>query len=490
LSSQQKSNNTMKVLLINVPSKYGAFVTSDWDRKAEDIGAFPPIGLSYLAGYLLKHSEYDVTILDAVAEGLDYEHIEQRIVDHRPTIVGMSVFTPIFYDVLHVARMVKKNLPDCYVCIGGVNHARMYLNESLEHPEIDFVVRGEGEVIFKNLLDAIDKGTPLAQVEGISFRENGEILSPGPEGYITNINDLPSPAFEIMPLEKYKSAIGTGRPCGTIATSRGCPHQCTYCDRPYRTYRSYNQDRILSEIGFFYKKGIREFVFFDDMFNLTPARVIEISDAIIKEYPDIIWSFRGRADQVTKEMAIKAKKAGCVQMMFGVEAAKDADLKAIKKRLKISDVKNAINICKNIGVETSTNWIIGLPVHKSVQDVQDLLDTAIECGSDYAQFNIMIPYEGTEIFDDGVKKKILPAEFWREYVLNPTPNAYIPMWEEFMSREELSQLLKRCYRKFYLRPGKIVKNILKLQSYAHFKAKLRGVLTILGVVGGFKRENT
>ncbi len=478
----------MRVLLVNVPSKYGAFVTADWDRRAEDIGAFPPIGLSYLAGYLLRHTNHKVEILDAVAEGLDYDQIEQRIIDYKPTVVGMTVFTPTFYDVLTVARIVKKNIPNCYVCIGGISHIKMYLSESLRHSEIDFAVRGEGEVIFANLLDAMEKGTPLSDVAGISFMKDGEIVSYGAEGYSKDINKLPSPAFDIMPLEKYKSAIGTGKPCGTIASSRGCPYQCTYCDRPYRTYRSYSNERILSEIGYFYTKGIKEFVFFDDMFNLTPKRVMDISDGIISQYPNIIWSFRGRVDQVTAEMALKAKKAGCVQMMFGVEAAKDEDLKAVKKKITIEQVKNAISICKKTGIETSTNWIIGLPVHKSTKDVLDLLDTSIKCGSDYAQFNILIPYEGTEIFEDGVKKNVLPASFWREYVLNPIPNAYIPMWEEYMSREELSRLLKHCYRKFYLRPSKIIKNILRLKGYAHFKAKLRGVLTILGVVGGFKRK--
>ena len=480
----------MKVLLINVPSKYAAVTTSDWDTTAEDIGAFPPIGLSYLAGYLSQCTNHKVGILDTVAERLDYKQIEQRIIDHRPDFVGMTVFTPTFYDVLTVARLVKKNIPSCHVCVGGTSHVRLYLKETLHHPEIDFVVHGEGEIILTNLVNALEAGTPLSAVEGISFRKDGKVVTYGGEGYIKDIDKVPSPAFDLMPLEKYKSAIGTGNPCGTIATSRGCPYQCTYCDRPYRTYRSYSNDRILSEMGYFYDRGIREFVFFDDMFNLTPKRVMEISDRIIAQYPDIIWSFRGRADQVTEEMAVKAKKAGCVQMMFGIEAAKDEDLKAIKKKITTKQLVDSIALCKKLGIETSTNWIIGLPMHKSAQDILDLMDFAINSGSDYAQFNILIPYEGTEIFADGVKRNILPANFWREYMLNPTPNAYIPIWEEHLSRDELSKLLKQCYRKFYLRPSKVIDNLFRLRGYSHFKAKLRGMLTVMGLTGGFKREES
>lgn len=477
----------MRLMLINSPSKYGAFVTSDWDRTAEDIGAFPPIGLSYLAGYLVKQTRHDVKMLDVIAERLDDKQIEERIKEYQPDMVGTTVFTPTFYDSLMLARLVKKTVPNCYFCVGGTQHMRMFLKETLHHPEIDFAVRGEGEVALANLLDALEKGTPLSAVEGISFKKDGEIVSPGAEGYIKDINVLPSPAFELMPLDKYKSAIGTGEPCGTIATSRGCPYSCSFCDRPYRSYRSFSNERILSEMEFFYNRGIKEFVFFDDMFNISPKRVVEISDVMIKKFPDIIWSFRGRADQVTEEMAVKAKKAGCVQMMFGIEAAKDEDLKAIKKKITTKQLVDSIALCKKLGIETSTNWIIGLPVHKSAQDILDLMDFAINSGTDYVQFNILIPYAGTEIYELGIKKNILPPRFWNEYVLNPVPHAYIPVWDEYLSREELSELLKVCYRGFYLRPSYILKSALKVRSYSHFRTLLRGMLTIMGF-GGFRRK--
>ncbi len=476
----------MKVLLINAPSKYAAVTTADWDTTAEDIGAFPPIGLSYVAGYLLKNSSHEVKILDTLAERLDYNQIEIRIKEFQPEIVGLTAFTPTFYDVLQISKIVKKNIPACYVCLGG-SHVTAYPNETMTHRELDFLVHGEGEIIFVNLLDALEKGNDISAIEGISFRKEGSVIHNMKKGYIDDINSLPSPAFDLLPLDKYKSAIGTGNTVGTIASSRGCPYECTYCNRPYRTYRSYTNERILSEMDYFYKRGIREFVFFDDMFNLTPKRVMEISDAIITKYPDIIWSFRGRVDQVTEEMVLKAKKAGCRQILFGVEAAKDEDLKVIKKRIKTTQVVNSIAICKKFGLETSTNWIIGLPTHKSREDVLHLLGFAIKTRTDYAQFNILIPYAGTEMFAEGVKKKILPPDFWNGYVLNPTPNAYIPIWEEYLSREELSELLKICYRKFYLRPSKILDHALRVRSIPQFKAKFKGMLTVMGF-GGFKRE--
>lgn len=477
----------MKVLLINTPSKYAAFTTASWDRTAEDIGAFPPIGLSYLAGYLLKYTNHNVEILDAVAERLSYEQLEGRIKKAMPDIVGMTAFTPTFCDCLRVARLVKKSFPRCYICVGGIQHMRMFLKETLSHPEIDFAVRGEGEEIFPRLLSALEKRAPFSNIDGLSFMKDGELVSCGEEGYIKDINSLPSPAFGLLPLEIYKSAIGTGGTVGTIATSRGCPYACTFCDHPYRTFRVYSSERILSEIAFFYDRGIKEFMFFDDMFNMRPQRVIEISDHIIKRFPDIKWSFRGRADQVTEEMAIKAKKAGCVQMMFGLEAAKDENLERIKKQITTKVFLDTVALCKRVGIETSANYIIGFPFHKSRQDVLDLVDFAANSGTDYAQFNILIPYAGTEIYKEGVDKGILPADFWSEYISNPTPNAYIPIWNEYLSREELSELLQICFRRFYFKPARVIKNILQVKSVSHFKMKLKGMLTVMGF-RGFNRK--
>ena len=474
----------MRVLLINAPTKYAAVTTADWDTTAEDIGAFPPIGISYLAGYLVEKTHHEVIILDTLAHKLDYPEIEKKIIATQPDLVGVTAFTPTFYDVLLICRLVKKNLPDCLVCLGGA-HVDTFTSETMSHPEIDLCVHGEGEIIFAELLDALENHRPLSKVQGISYKEDGHVVTAGKAGYQKDLNAMPMPAFYLLPLEKYKSAIGTGQVIGTIASSRGCPFHCTFCNRPYQTYRQYSIERIIKEMAYLYQKGIREFMFFDDMFNLTPRRVIDISQAIKTNFPDIIWSFRGRVDQVSEEMVRIGMDSGLKQILFGVEAATNEDLKVIRKNITTRQVKEAIAICKKAGLETSTNWIIGLPTHKNRKDIMNLLKLAIECGTVYAQFNILIPYMETPIYADGVVKGILPADFWPDYVRNPVPSAQIPIWDEYLSREELSQLLKVCYRKFYLQPRKIIKQISSLRSFSHFKTKLKGVMTILGF-GGLK----
>jgi radical SAM superfamily enzyme YgiQ (UPF0313 family) len=153
----------------------------------------------------------------------------------------------------------------------------------------------------------------------------------------------------------------------------------------------------------------------------------------------------------------------------------------------MKELTDTLSLCKKHGIETSTNWIIGLPCHKSRRDVLDLLATTIECGTDYVQFNILVPFNGTAIFDEGVAKGVLTPDFWKKHVLNPQSNAYAPVWDEYLSREDLSELLSICYKKFYLRPSKILDHLLRVKSWTHFKEKARGVLVVLGVLG-FKRD--
>ena len=479
----------MRVLLINCPGYNSAYITTDWDRTPEDIGAFPPIGLSYIAGYLKTHTSHEVSILDALSMKMSYDDIYTYLKNNKYDVVGATIFTPVFYDALELAKTVKSADPDCYFVVGGTQHMRMFLNETLTHENIDFAVRGEGEIVFSDLLDALEGNRKIEDVQGISYILDGSVISQGEEGYIKDLNLLPSPAFDLLPTNLYRSAIGTGSPVGTITSSRGCPFNCIFCDHPYTTYRQYSIDRIISEIDYFYKMNIKEIFFFDDMFNINPNRVIEISKIISANYKDLTWSFRGRVDQISDEMCMIARDSGCKQIMFGIEVATNEDLRFIRKKVTIEQLLSAIKLCKKYDMEVSTNWIIGLPPHKTTQDLDHLIDLVKSCGTDFCQFNIMVPYAGTYVFDLGVEKGLFPKDVWNKYVLKPEKHWLCPFWSEFFTRDELSVYLKKCYKEFYLRPKYVLMSIVKIRSLTEFFNKLRGLRTVLGF-GGFKRRNT
>lgn len=478
----------MKVLLLNVPDAHVGKTTDDWDLEATDIGVFPPMGILYLAGVLQAGGRHEVGLMDCILERLDPEEAARRAVAYAPDVVGLTVYTPTLYDALILTRRIRELLPKVVIVWGGP-HTSLYPDESMAQPEVDYLVMGEAEETFPAFLDALEAKQPFDAIAGIVWREDGITRRSGDPGYVKDIDTIPFPAFTLLPYKRYFSAIGTGLPVGTICSSRGCPFHCTFCCKPYSTYRSRSVENILDEIAAYYAVGIREFFFFDDLFNASAKRVAAIAQGILDRGFDIVWSFRGRVDAVTEDMLRLAKKSGCRQALFGVEDATDEGLRLINKKITVDEVRRAVRLCRKVGMLTSTNWIIGFPHHKTRADVTNLIDTAVSIDSDFAQFNIMIAYDGTAIFRQGVDKGLFPADIWRAHAAHPVPNFIEPIWEEHLSRSELSQLLKQCYRRFYFRPLPILRKFLRVRRFGELALFAKGALTLLGIKGYHRKRH-
>ena len=477
----------MRILLCNVPDLHVGKITDDWVLEASDIGTFPPIGLLYLAGALLQQNHHKIKIIDCILNRLTINDIVREAQAWQPAVVGMTVYTPTLFDTVQLSQRLREALPGVRIIWGGP-HTLQFPQESMAHPVVDYLVRGEAEETFPAFCDALADGTAFDHIPGIVYRQDGTIKNTGEPGYVKDINQVPFPAIDLVEYKRYFSAIGTGQAVGTICSSRGCPFQCTFCCKPYSTYRSRNVKNILDEMEIYHARGIREFFFFDDLFNVTAKRVKEISEGILARGWQVVWTFRGRVDAVDEEMLQLAKKAGCRQILFGVEAATDEGLMAIKKRIAMDQVRKAVRLCRKVGILSSTNWIIGFPHQKTREDILNLISTAVDVDSDFAQFNICIAYHGTEIFEEGVRIGLFAPDIWHNYALNPVPNFVEPMWEQHLGRAELSALLNQCYRSFYLRPLPILRKFLGLRSFKEFKLYVKGALTVLGIKG-YRRKH-
>jgi len=477
----------MKILLTNVPDLHVAKTTDDWDLDASDIGVFPPLGLMYLAGALQAQGRHEVKILDCVLNRYSLDEIARIALEYAPDIIGLTCYTPTLFDAIRLSAKFREILPAATIVWGGP-HTSLFPTESMEHSVVDMLVMGEGEEIFPKLCDALEDATSLDDIPGLVLREGDKVRQTGTPGFIQDIDSIAFPAFELLDYRRYYSAVGTGLPVGTICSSRGCPFHCTFCCKPYSSYRSRSVDNILREMQEYYDRGIREFFFFDDLFNATPKRVMEISQGILDLKMDICWAFRGRVDAVTSEMLMLAKRAGCRQIFYGVEAATDSGLKEIRKNITIDQAKTAVRMTRKAGILSSTNWIIGFPHHKTKQDILQLIDTAVSIDSDFAQFNICIAYHGTEIFEAGVANGLFNQNLWRDFASKPIPNFVEPIWEQHLSRHELSALLRLCYKRFYFRPSFILRKLLRIRHLRELKLFAKGALTLLGL-GGYHRKN-
>lgn len=470
----------MKVMFISSIVVNSARSSNEWEPGENDKGDFPPFGLMYLAGYLREYApHHEMKIVDANLLRYTQEDIKKEIVKFQPDIVGMTVLTTMLYDCLETMKTVKSVSKDINVAVGGA-HPNNHINETMAFPEVDFVCLGEGEILFAELLDALDGKREFSTIEGLVYRDNkGKVVRNRGYGIIKDLDSIPMPAFDLVPFKKYYSMIGTGAPTGVLCSSRGCPYRCTYCSKLFSSYRGRSPQNIIEEMRLYYNEGIREFMFFDDMFNVNAKRAINIAKAIKENFNDIEWSFRGRADQINEELARELRESHCTQITLGAEAHDDEIQKALKTGKSVKDIKGAVRLLRKNKIKANTNWIIGLPQHKSAKDIKAMLKVLLDIDSDYAQFAILMLYDDTDLYKEALARKVVDRKIWDEHIKTPVPRFLIPAWEEYMSLEEQSRLLRYCWTRFYLRPKVIFRNLLELRDWNMFKTKLKGFFLML-----------
>jgi len=221
----------MKILLINPPIK-NMLTTEVPEIITEERGFNPPLGIMYVAACLLKYTDASVDILDADAEELSHEKIKQEIRIRKPDIVGLSAMTFTLIDCLIIAKLVKEVDKDIKVVIGGA-HVYIYPYETINLPNIDYVIVGEGENIFVDFVNNIDNIDSLKKTKGIVFKHKGKVINTGLPDLIDDLDSIPFPARNLTPYKKYTSLLAKRNPITTMITSRGCPYKCLFCMRPH-----------------------------------------------------------------------------------------------------------------------------------------------------------------------------------------------------------------------------------------------------------------
>ncbi len=463
----------MKILLLRVPA--GSRIAADMsDIFDDDVGIYQPLGLLYLySSYKKKRPQDDIRILDCVAEGLDTSTLVERVSRIKPDIIGITVLTFQLVEVYRCAATIKKHFPKTLLVFGGP-HTHLFPEEVLHNANVDYVLTGEGENSFPLLIDYIEQGADLSNIPGLFYRNSdGKTVKGQPPVFAKDLDDLPPPDFNVIPIEKYSSVMDNGL-TAIVITSRGCPFHCVYCDRPHmgNAYRVHSPERVLEDLLRIRKFGIKNIQIFDDTFTLKKSRIFEICRLIIDKSLDINFSIRARVNSVNEELLGALKRAGCRRISFGVEAGSDRMLKALRKDTTVKEVVLAFQLCKRIGIDTLADFIIGGP-GQTKSDVEDTLNFAIKLDPDYVQFTIMTPFPGTELYRMGMADGSIKKDYWREFAENPTGNFETPVWEEHLSRSELLDFFSRAYQRFYRRPKYIIRELYKVRSFGEFYRKAR-----------------
>jgi anaerobic magnesium-protoporphyrin IX monomethyl ester cyclase len=431
----------------------------------------PPLGLAYIASMLRQNHE--VKIIDSNILNYTIKDVERELRSFYPDIVGITSTTPSIYEAYRVAEAAKRVREDCTVVLGGPHVTFMSRRTMEECGYVDVVVKGEGEETTKELVEAIGRGIPLNRVKGITFRGENEMIDTDPRPFIKNIDDIPFPSRDLLPMSLYEF---NGVRYTTMLTSRGCPFKCSFCSssRLFGGYwRGRSPENVLEEMKIIYEEyNIRNIEFLDDTFTLNQERAEKICDGIIKQGWDISWGASSRVDTLSKKLAEKMKKAGCWIMFLGIESGSQKILDAIGKGITLEQVKKAVKILKDAGIQVLGSFIIGFP-QDTKETIKETIKFAKSLNLDYAQFSILTPYPGTPIFDYAKKNNMLLTEDWSRYTVTE-PIIRI----EGLSEEDVKALFQRAYISFYLRP-RIILKWLKSKQFGFMKSGMKAVINYL-----------
>lgn len=469
-----------KILLINPPQQ-NILQAGIEDDFVDIIGYYPPLGLMYIAT-MLKNNGYTVKILDCVPMGIKFNDLEKLISDFNPDVVGITTFTMSMVDVLDTAKIVKNISPDIKVILGG-HHTILYPQQSISYPNVDFILIGEADYTFLELVKSIKNNASdeeLLKIEGIGFLRENEAKINYKRPIIQDLDKLPIPDRDLLPKDIYQSIVGRNRMVATVMSSRGCPFKCTYCYTPSKKYRSRSTENIMEEIRYLVSLGYKEIFFFDDLFALQPKKVIEFAKAIKKENIKIDWSFRGRINTITEELIQEVKKSGIHRIQFGIESGVDKTLQRVKKGINTAQIKEVISLCKKNKITTIGNFMIGLP-DETEKDIEETLKFSRKIGLNYAQYSILVPYSFTEIYNEGLQKGLFEKDYWLEFANKPYEtykNFKVQYWTENVSEEYLFKTIKKSFKRFYFRPVTIFNKLRELKSMKEFFFAVKGALEV------------
>lgn len=457
----------------------------------------PPLGLMYLAGYLREtFKNIEVKILDTrVYKNRYKERLAVELKDFEPAMVGISAVTMEAKSMHEIAGMVKEVLPESKVVVGGA-HPTSFLRRTLEDRNIDYVVRGEGEETFAELVRVIVEEGEVRKVKGIAYREDGDLVETEPRGYIEDLNTLPFPAWDMINIDDY-ARFWSMSPRGkrrymVIYTSRSCPYRCIYCHNIFgKGFRARSPENVIEEIDILYNRyNIKEIEIVDDIFNFDSKRVERICDLIVERGYDLRIAFPNglRSDLLNNSLLEKMRKAGTVFITFAVESASPRIQRLIKKNLRLDKVKEAIEHAVKLGIFSNGAFMLGFPT-ETEEEVKETIRFAVESNLHSAYFFIVTPFEGTELFEM-VSEEVRRSLHYNEYSYYRTNHQISDVKEG-----KLFKLWHIAYLKFYLSSLRSIRYV-----YTMYKNKvsilnivimfLHGILMILHriITPLFRRE--
>lgn len=426
---------------------------SNWMPGMQDIttifNVMPPLGLLSIAAWLERH-QIEVEIIDCYATPLTQQELVEEVCRRKPDVAAFSCTTSSFLEGNRNAEAIKAQNSQIITVFGGAHACTMGAQLLDLFPAIDYLVLGEGEQTMLELIQA--RFQNLANIPGVAYREpNGQANQSATRELIANLDDLPFPAYHLLPgfPQKYKLPLFSSptSPNSSIISSRGCPYQCSYCDRSVfsRGFRFNSPEYILEHVAMLNRNyGIQHVFFYDDLFTFDRKRIAHFCALKEKMGIKVTYNCIARLEHIDAELLVLLKKSGCWQVNFGIESGDPEILKQHRKFYGLDEVERKLQMVKDAGLRVKGLFMIGLP-GEDEKAIRRTIDYALSLPLDEINVTKFTPFPGAPVF------KTLPdfGEFTENWELMNCMNfVFIP---NGMNKQQLEDLYNEFIRRFYRR---------------------------------------
>lgn len=396
------------VLLVNAPVRR---VTADWHA-----GLSLPLGLAYIAATLQKH-DYRVRVVDFNVSGFNPARLRSMIETLDPAVLGISAHTETYLGGLEIARLAKEVKPSIRVVMGGP-HASVMHEDVARQPEVDFVVRGEGELTMLELMDCLVRGTgEPGSIRGLVYKDQDEIRVNPDRPFIEDPDELPLPARHLLPVDLY--AYGAN----VLASRGGCPFACDFCavNNIWQGRRRFRRPScVAEEVKMLLTDfGRTEINFSDDTFTLSREHTLALCEAL-RDIPAVAewrWTCSTRVDLVDEELLRAMHDAGCSAVQFGAETGSQILLDSIGKRITLEQVRTAVQTARSVGLEVLCSFMFPHPddTAETVRMQIAFMKELVAMGARLS-LSFTTPYPGTRYYDHAAELGItILAKDWDEF---------------------------------------------------------------------------
>jgi len=472
-----RPETAVDILLVNPPTPDGAL----WIRSQHRVGrrtrenmVWPQVSLAQMAAVL--HPPYSVKIIDANAERMGWREFEELICRYQPRYYLTQVTAPSLENDLYGALLAKARGAKT---IAFGTHVTPIPEETMRpYPSLDYILCGEPDLTLRDLLDHLegkldqrsaliqklfaghdpqyhpafreDGSLDLNRIKGLVWRDHDKIVINPTRPFINNLDDLPLPMHELLPLDKYVMPMMKG-PFSFIVTSRGCPAGCIFCIKhvSYQyTVRLRSPEKILEELWILKNLGVHNINMYSDLFTVSREQVMDLCKRMIESKINIKWTCNSRVDYVDEEMLQWMGKAGCWYIAWGLESGSERVLSRAHKGIDTEKARRALLWSKQAGINNWGYFIIGLP-DETEESIRQTIAYAKSLPLDIALFHVAAPYPGTPFFFEVVKNGwFRPGTRWEQVDMDEETVLDYPG----LPAEQIVYWQKRAFREWAFRP--------------------------------------